>query len=290
MKNTIPKIIYVFWDGKMNTFVSSCFENIQRMNPKFKVILLSSKSISDKPINYEKLSVQAKSDWARVDAVSKTGGVWIDISCIVLKPFESWIDFDSDTFHAFEVPFGCDVIESWAFAAPKNCPLVHAWKNEFKQAIEKGFEIYNNENDAPKCLKSWLPYLTIHQALHIAREKISHKNLKILKSTATNMPFYEVSKCKWDNSCFVNTLKNAPKLDSIFIKLTGSMNIAINKVGVRRMNIIELLRKKKYSHVERVLGIRIGYRELSTKINILVLGIILTFIIIFIMKKLSIIN
>ena len=144
------------------------------MNPKFKVILLSSKSISDKPMNYEKLSGKL-SLIGHADAVSKTGGVWIDISCIVLKPFESWIDFDSDTFYAFEVPFGCDVIESWAFAATKNCPLVHAWKNEFKQAIEKGFEIYNNENDAPKCLKSWLPYLTIHQALHIAREKISPK-------------------------------------------------------------------------------------------------------------------
>lgn len=276
----IPKIIYVFWEGKLNTFTNACFANIKSMNPDCKVILLSSKSVNNKPMNYDKLSVQAKSDWARVDAVSKTGGVWIDIGCIVLKPFDSWIDFNSTVFHAFEVPFGCNVIESWAFAAPKDCPLVNRWKNEFKQAIEKGFEIYNKENDKPQCLKSWLPYLTIHQALHIARKKVPHKHLKIMKSTSENMPFYEVSRCKWDNVCFVNTLKNAKQLNSIFIKLTGSMNTAVNKVGIRRMNMIELLRKNKYSHVERVLGIRIGSREITIKQQIIFSVIILAFIMI----------
>ena len=122
----IPKIIYVFWEGNMNVFIRACFNNIKRMNPGFEVKLLTSESIDQKPKNFDDLKVQHKSDWARIEAIAKTGGVWIDISSIVLKPFDSWIDFDSDTFHGFEVPFGCDVIENWAFAAPKGCPLIDA--------------------------------------------------------------------------------------------------------------------------------------------------------------------
>tara|TARA_B110000037_G_scaffold196973_1_gene234651 strand:+ start:885 stop:1745 length:861 start_codon:yes stop_codon:yes gene_type:complete len=255
----IPKIIYVFWEGEMTVFVKACFDNIKRMNPGFEVKLLTSESIDHKPKNFYDLKVQAKSDWARVDAVSKTGGVWIDITSIVLKPFESWIDFESNIFHAFEVPFDCNVnvIESWAFAAPKDCPLVHAWKNEFEQAIESEFKTYNKENDKPECLKSWLPYLTIHQALHVARRKVQYKNVKIMKSTAKNMPYNLISQCKWDGECFIKKLKNENDLNEIFLKFNGSLTKQFSKV-IRKMNFIEKLFIHNFSHIERTLMIRIG--------------------------------
>jgi len=260
----IPKIIYVFWEGNMNVFIRACFNNIKRMNPGFEVKLLTSESIDQKPKNFDDLKVQHKSDWARIEAIAKTGGVWIDISSIVLKPFDSWIDFDSDTFHGFEVPFGCDVIENWAFAAPKGCPLIDAWKKELKKAFDIGFKTYNKENDKPECLKSWLPYLTMHQALHIARRKIQYKNIKILKSTAINMPFNLISQCGWDSECFIKKLKNEKKLHEIFLKLNGSLTNQIISKGIREMNFIEKVFKDKFSHIERTLLIRIG--EKSEKI------------------------
>lgn len=254
----IPRIIYVFWEGDMHVFTHMCFENIKRMNPDFEVRLLSSDTIQHKPKNYADLSVKQKSDWARVEAIAKTGGVWIDINSIILKPFTYWIDFTSDNFYGFEVPFGCDIIESWAFAAPKDCQLINVWKNEFENAIEKGFKNYNKENDAPKCLKNWLPYLTIHQALYVARNKTEYSNMKIMKSTDKNMPFHLISQCKWDDVCFIQKIQSEKKLNEIFLKLTGSLTEQLITKGVRKMNFIEKLFKHKFSHVERILMIRIG--------------------------------
>ena len=89
----IPKIIYVFWEGEITVLVKACFNNIKRMNPGFEVKLLTSESIGQKPKNYDNFDkVQHKSDWARIEAISKTGGVWIDISSIVLKPFDGSLD------------------------------------------------------------------------------------------------------------------------------------------------------------------------------------------------------
>ena len=244
----IPRIIYVFWDGDMDVFTTACLENIKRMNPSCKVVLLSSDTIENKPTHYDTLSPQAKSDWARVESVSKTGGIWIDIHCIVLKPFESWVDFTSDAFHGFYIPFGCDVIENWAFAAPKNCPLVMEWKNEFKNAIEVGFETYNEKNEIPDCIRTWLPYLTIHQALHIARKKVPDKKLKILSSTDTHMPYHLISKYHWNNTRFIDMLLKANDLDSIFIKMNGGMRAPINNLKLQPTSLRD-------SHFERVLHI-----------------------------------
>ena len=271
----IPRIIYAFWEGDMNEFIRACFNNIKRMNPGFEVKLLTSESIDYKPKNFNNLKVQHKSDWARIEAIAKTGGIWIDISSIVLKPFDSWIDFDSDIFHGFEVPFGCDVIENWAFAAPKGCPLIEAWKKELKKAFDIGFKTYNKENDKPECLKSWLPYLTMHQALHVARTKIQYKNIKILKSTATNMPFNLISQCDWDSECFIKKLKKEKNLHEIFLKLNGSLTKQIISKGIREMNFIEKNFKNKFSHIERTLLIRIGENSVKIYHHLFLFAIIL---------------
>ena len=254
----IPKIVYTFWDGEMGVYERACLQNLKEMNPSFEVVLLSSESIKNKPTNYDELSIQAKSDWARVEAVERKGGVWVDMACIMLKPLEAWVDFNSDMFHGFEVPFGCSVIESWAFAAPADCPIVRQWKSELKQAIEKGFETYNHENDIPPCLKDRLPYLTVHHALHIAWQKVSDKKHNIRSSTDEGMPYHLISKNNWNYLQFVNSLKRESHLDDIFIKVNGNMRKFIKVAGIREMNAREKSQKHRYSHVERVLNIRIG--------------------------------
>lgn len=265
----IPRIIYVFWDGDMGLFTRACFENIKRMNPTCEVVLLSSETIKNKPRNYDTLSVQHKSDWARVEAICETGGVWIDINCIVLKPFESWVDFSSDAFHGFKIPFDCDLIENWAFAAPRGCPLVKQWKDEFRLAIEIGFKTYNKENEKPVCLNGWLPYLTQHQALHIARKKVPDKKLKIMSSTEKHMPYHTVSECHWNNKSFVNVLKNEKNLgDTIFLKINGNMYRTMIEEGIDPCDTPN-------SHVERILGVCIGTRK----------NIILIFVLLFLVSS-----
>ena len=270
----IPKIVYTFWDGEMDVYERACLQNLRDTNPDFDVVLLSSDNVENKPINYDELSRQAKSDWARVEAVERTGGVWIDMACIMLKPIEAWVDFDSDMFHGFEVPFACPVIESWAFAAPMDCPIVRQWKSELKRAVERGFETYNRENDIPSCLKDRLPYLTVHQALHVAWHKIPDKKHTIRRSTDEGMPYHIISKHNWNYVHFVDELTRESHLDDIFIKVNGNMRKAIKIAGVREMNAHEKSHKDRYSHVERVLNIRIG-RDWNTWIILFVVLILL---------------
>ena len=280
----IPKIIYVFWEGEITVLVKACFNNIKRMNPGFEVKLLTSESIGQKPKNYDNFDkVQHKSDWARIEAISKTGGVWIDISSIVLKPFDSWIDFDSDTFHGFYAPWGNDVIENWAFAAPKGCPLIEAWKKEFKKAFDIGFRTYNKENDKPECLKRKLPYLTMHQALHIARIKVPDKKLKIMKSEDKNMPLdIIIAKCDLKAKCVVDIMKEK-HLDHIFIKLSGWIRNYIKSIGCREMTLFERIFQHRYSHVERTLRVCIGKKEkdsLLLKIILILISILILILLI----------
>jgi len=80
----IPKIVYTFWDGEMDVYERACLQNLRDTNPDFDVVLLSSDNVENKPINYDELSRQAKSDWARVEAVERTGGFGLTwrVSCL----------------------------------------------------------------------------------------------------------------------------------------------------------------------------------------------------------------
>ena len=243
----IPKRLYVFWEGdSLPAFESACLENMKAWNPSFEVVLLTTQTLRDLPHEYSSLTPQWKSDWARVDAVAETGGVWMDISCILMQPVESWVDMRSTHLQGFNVPFGCDVMENWAFAAPPRCPLVLRWRDELKTAIEIGFGAYNSQNEVPACLKGWLPYLTMHQALHVARLSLPHEPISLRDSTGKNQPFCLATECGLKNGCIIKKLKEAsPSIP--FVKLTGSMR--------KRMSTTPL------SSTERMLGLRIDTRR-----------------------------
>ena len=285
----IPKIIYMYWEGEMDVFTKACYENIIEQHPNFKISLLNHKSQRSPGDNVRTLSVQHRSDWNRLEAISKTGGVWIDINCVLLKSLESWVEFDSDKFHGFRVPFGCDIVENWAFAAPKNCPIVKQWKKEFDIAVEKGFKIYNKENEIPDCLRKWLPYLTQHHCFHIALKKINKPNIIILNSTHKRMPFHLATICKWKNECIIKKFKEEKQLDYIFIKFNGGQRKDIIKHGIRRMNFLERLQKNthRYSHIERILKVRIGTQKEDDRIVLSSLCCIFIAYILLVFKQLN---
>ena len=164
----------------------------------------------------------------------------------------------SNVLQGFDVPFGCNVMENWFFAAPIKCPLVLQWKKEYKDAIETGLELYNSNNDKPDCLKTWLPYLTNHQSLHIARKKLPDENISTSSSTKKRKPYRLAAKCKWNNLCIVNKLKAQIHLDAPFYKINGSMRKAIYNEGIRKMSDKEKRNLHKFTHAERLLQIRIG--------------------------------
>tara|TARA_B100001769_G_C22024501_1_gene550533 strand:- start:226 stop:1023 length:798 start_codon:yes stop_codon:yes gene_type:complete len=227
----IPKIVYVFWEGKSNLLVDICLSSLYKMNPTWKIVVLNSSNIQ-KTKGYESLGVRHKSDWARVSKLESTGGVWIDITCIHRYPLESWVNLDSFKLQGFSFKGDSNLMENWAFAVPPKFPLMTAWKYEYKHAIRIGFEKYNHlySNKTPKILINWLPYLTQHQSLHIARLKTPKCQIHLVPcNDPLHGPLYPAFECNFDANTLINYIyyKNLHYIP--FIKLsTSDFNNHIN--------------------------------------------------------------
>ena len=172
----VPKNIFTFWSGKQNEVVEWCIGNIKNMNPSWNVRVLNEKDLVPTK-GIENLIVQHKSDWARLCALEKYGGVWLDATCVCTRGVEAWVDIQSDLLQGFTAPWDDEVFENWAFATPPNTRLIKEWKNEFEKAINIGFMKYKNQ------LPAWVrwsslyrqcPYLTQHMVLHIILNEQKH--------------------------------------------------------------------------------------------------------------------
>lgn len=164
----IPKIVYMFWhDGRPDEPVRSMIRAAKRLNPGWRFRMLSAKTRCRKPDGFDRLeAVQHVSDWYRLYFLAKTGGVWMDVSCIHLRPLEAWVDVRSRSLIGFQWPLRGTVMENWAFAAPPEHPFVIQWRDEFARAIEMGFGKYERlarrRGTLPVDLLNFLPYLTQH--------------------------------------------------------------------------------------------------------------------------------
>jgi hypothetical protein len=172
---TIPKIIWTFWDDQSTipSFIQHCFDSWKRMNPTYKVIIISNSNWKDyiysEPPKYLNIFSSArKSDWIRLSLLYEHGGIWIDASTIltqkidwvqilqqqdksegVLFSLRKWERFDHvpNEYHggntgeltfmkhsAIDYP-KLPVIESWFISCVKNANFIHAWLREFEYAL-----------------------------------------------------------------------------------------------------------------------------------------------------------
>lgn len=223
----IPRIAYVYWEGPSDPLVERCIHSLTNLNPDWMVVRLSRGGIFRH--GGGSMSAQHRSDVARVVTLAHTGGVWVDASCFHLKPLETWIDMSAHCLQGFSAPFDERVMENWCFATPADLPLMRAWRDEFLSAVRCGFRAYNRAHPAPSALRKWLPYLTQHQALHVARSLHPEHECRTRSSTAPGGPYYLIAQCKWDKECFRRAILEgrAPAFEQMpFVKITS---------GLRRM-------------------------------------------------------
>ena len=219
----VPKNIFTFWSGKRNEIVELCIRNIKDMNPSWKVHVLNEKDIIPTK-GIENLIVQHKSDWVRVCALEKYGGVWLDATCVCTKGVEAWVDMENDTLQGFTAPWDDNVFENWAFATPPNNQLMKKWKNEFEKAINIGFIKYKNQLPAWThwtSLYNQCPYLTQHMTLHII---LNNNNIKLKQIKSCDGPFRHLRLTDFVVSDAFDLL-NSKKYDAPpLIKFRGSMD------------------------------------------------------------------
>ena len=161
----IPKIIHVFWKGNHSEFVEACIARMRSMHPSWTLHRYSNFDEAEYVNGFDKLQMQAKTDWLRMCLIAKYGGMWLDASIICNGAIEESFDIKESRVVGFECPIGEGIMESWAFGATPLHPMIIAWKNEFRRAIEASFEVYKQQSGLEEHpIYEHMPYLTIHAA------------------------------------------------------------------------------------------------------------------------------
>ena len=185
------------------------------------------------PTNYNKLSIQAKTDWIRLYLLYTYGGIWMDASIIITKLNDINEIYDNCYKNKYELmAFYLDgrllnkdeysYIESWFLIAPINSNVIKKWKKEFEHAVDIGFDEYNLQIKKVVDLSNLGnldKYLTIHATIKklITNNEID-KNKIYLKKAEDDM-FNLHTKCNWKTSCIIDALKNEEHLNLKYVKL-----------------------------------------------------------------------
>jgi len=253
-QNELPRTVWIFWDSEeLPSDINAIITNNKKIltedwtiNLVNNVNLNTYLSANTFPLNYESLSVQAKSDYIRLMLLNKYGGVWLDASIVINSKSEfdklftmaekSHADLlaftlgDKETKHEYH-PF----IENWFLIAPKNSKIIRLWLAEFKKAIDMGFDDYDNHIkrtvDICEKIKGFGTYLTIHKCLQsVLQTQCETWKPTLILQRAEDTMFKLNGDCEWKEECIKNKFDNEP--DAVrkipYIKFTGLQR----KVGV----------------------------------------------------------
>jgi hypothetical protein len=216
----------------MPSLIQHCLQQIQKTNPACQFVCLSRQHV---PVVHgvSALSVQHRSDLARIHVLSTHGGVWMDASCMCPLPVETWVDFNVDQLQGFQVPWDDEKqIENWAMASPANFPLTMRWAAEFTYAIRCGFDRYKQLMRGVIPHKTWvqMPYLTMHGAWCVARMRHGNDaDVTMRPSDKGQGPYRYLADNRWSQTAAVRNLKQyCGKL--YFIKLRGGERTAFERL------------------------------------------------------------
>lgn len=150
--NLVPRKIWTYWDNlnnfdnpdKLPKAVQLCMESWRRFNPEYEIVLLTKKNFQGYVTIPEDIlkhphfndSSARFSDLVRLYALEEHGGIWIDASVLVKKPFNEWLfpkygEFSGYYMGSYTIDEKKPVIESWFLAANKNSEFIKLWKKEF---------------------------------------------------------------------------------------------------------------------------------------------------------------
>jgi len=113
-------------------------------------------------------SVASASDWYRIVAIRKYGGVYMDSDNIPLRPLEEWVDVTMSALQGFREEPSL-IMGSWAFASPPDTPFLQCWEQEFATALQdmSAYPFLPHVLTVlKKHLQIWsgLPYLNVYAA------------------------------------------------------------------------------------------------------------------------------
>ena len=240
-ESTIPKIIWLFWDGTTKPpLVQATIARIHSLNPDYQVHLLDKKNVSQfidcDFLDRSDITVSHKSDLIRLELLAQHGGIWVDATCIFNEDFK-WVDEASQSVSADLIAFyraqdthnyDFPIIESWFLASSQGNRLIRAWRDEFRKILNNGSKSYflsvSQRNDYTEIRQGIErpEYLIVYLSEQIAIRRIEKPRLFLRK--AEDSPFLYQQLVKWNRERIGTILcrLQAPTLVPPVIKLTHS--------------------------------------------------------------------
>lgn len=268
----------MYWHNHetMPDIVRRCIETWRKMNPLWKVTVMSAASTEGmpKPEGFSSLGIQHQSDWTRLATMLEHGGMWVDASCVAFKPIETFIDLNDDSMQGWETPFGGGSMETWGFAVPPQRSLAAKWKEHFEEAIAMGFEAYCRKEVAAGTYseklganivspeyEERLPYLTFNIAWRKAYDECSYSVRLKPRANHDNGPLAFIQRFKWNTSKAVNAMCQEVFHDPpVMLKMRGpERNLVMERAATGHYSVqSSVMRQLEYPDPEEA---RQRYKE-----------------------------
>ena len=226
-----PKYIYAYWDNlEGEELINSFIQNWKKkINSDWKIIIITKDTlknyVSEEFIKkYEYLPSFRFSDFLRLELLLNTGGVWMDISTIIVDGVFLDDFYDEMIYSKFDVcvyelkPLTISqkypYLENWFIMAPKNSPYIKDLYDEFSKAEEMGFLNYKQNILMP----TGINFDNIF--------KQQEENTYLMQHAIVMFLFYK-------KNVYHLSIKNA---EEGFLKILASNNFDTTKTGEYIMN------------------------------------------------------
>lgn len=252
-KSPIPQTIWTYWhdSGKIPAVVQKCIDTWQANNPNYRIVVLDNTKVKKMfgsslkemlpHVDLEKLNSegnhQRAADYARVLALCRFGGIWMDSSIICTSSLE-WVQKAHTRTGAELVGFyaphttnkSFPILENWFFSCPPNSAFVQDWLDEIRFMSS-----FRSESDYVEHVKRLgtidmqdleksLPYLVMHLCATVVQQKNPWKyNLHITDSMKGPFRYLEARGWKLPDS--FEALCSDASLQTPIVKMRGTERI-----------------------------------------------------------------
>jgi len=193
----------------------------------------------DLPSNFDKLSVQKKTDLLRLSLLYKYGGTWCDSTFIMTKPIKDWFPDSYDLFGFYIDKFTTKeeypILESWFISAPRGSPPIKLWREEMNKHVldeDAFFKMAQNKVDFQNIEDK--KYLLIHcvwQYVVQTHPELKHQKIVLYPAQTNGGPFKYLDMFDFNSGKAVKyiTGQDSSNLNVLALKLRGAERDKVNK-------------------------------------------------------------